>query len=128
MTEPTDETLLHGINLEGGRVTLDLQPPEDMIKVLVLSMRGMLGDAENYVEVHLVDHNEPDKRYLCTIQRCEKKTPHQLRQEAEAKATKLEEGIRSELEAFACWLSEFNLINANDTDPKRLIAEYWDLQ
>jgi hypothetical protein len=50
------------------------------VRLLGASMRNTLNGAKNYVQVELVDDRG---QMLCTIQRSEGKSPHQLRMEAE---------------------------------------------
>ena len=60
------------------------------VRLMAASMRESLSTAPNYVEMELFD----DKgRMVCTIQRREGKTPHQLRQQAENENKELREEL-----------------------------------
>jgi hypothetical protein len=70
--------------------------PRALVAQWVLASRGLLGSAENYVEIAM---EFPDRargeRYAFTVQRVGKLTPHQARQQAEAERDR----ARAELEA-----------------------------
>ena len=77
---------LQDIHARDGRLTLSLNT--DLQHVLAAGMVQMLGDAMNYVEMHLRDAD--GKEYILTAQRGERPTPHALRKMAEAQRDALE--------------------------------------
>ncbi|MDX2513880.1 hypothetical protein PV355_01695 [Streptomyces stelliscabiei] len=94
----TDGTLLKGLDIRDGVVTLETEPAREILLTLVASMRGMLDGygAENYleteitdadkkrkVELDLQDGQNPADSYTVTIQRRYRPTPHEFRQRAE---------------------------------------------
>ncbi|MFF7527293.1 hypothetical protein [Streptomyces pseudovenezuelae] len=96
-----DGTMLKALTVKDGMVCLDLEPATEMLKLFVATMRGVLHGygAENYVETEmqapsvsmdLRDSDTPYDSYTVTIQRREGTTPHQFRQQAEARVAELE--------------------------------------
>ena len=96
-----DGTLLRGLNIENGVATLEMEPAREILLTLVASMRTMLDShgAENYLETEitapsvsldLADGQNPHDAYTVTIQRRYRPTPHEFRQQAEARVTELE--------------------------------------
>lgn len=98
----TDGTLLKGLDIRDGVVTLETEPAREILLTLVASMRGMLDGygAENYleteitdtgkkpkVELDLQDGQHPADSYTVTIQRRYRPTPHEFRQLAERRIT-----------------------------------------
>ncbi|MYW46343.1 hypothetical protein [Streptomyces sp. SID161] len=95
----TDGTLLKGLNIENGVVTLETEPAREILLTLVAAMRTMLDGygAENYLETEIVadreqmvaldlqDGQNPQDSYTVTIQRRRRPTPHEFRQRAEAR-------------------------------------------
>lgn len=96
-----DGTLMRALTVKDGEVCLELEPATDMLKLFVATMRGVLHGygAENYVETEmqapaismdLRDSDTPYDSYTVTVQRREGTTPHQFRQQAEARVAELE--------------------------------------
>ncbi|WP_319052648.1 hypothetical protein [Streptomyces europaeiscabiei] len=94
----TDGTLLKGLDIRDGVVTLETEPAREILLTLVASMRGMLDGygAENYLETEITaadkkrkvaldlqDGQNPADSYTVTIQRRYRPTPHEFRQRAE---------------------------------------------
>lgn len=93
-----DGTLFKGLNIENGVVTLETEPAREILLTLVASMRQMLASygAKNYLETEIVTNNpsvtldlqdgqNPADSYTVTIQRRRRPTPHEFRQQAEAR-------------------------------------------
>lgn len=87
-----DDTHIRSMEFRNG-AELDLVPAQDMVAVWVATARTMLGDAPNYsetrvdfpaekVEMELKLAGEVD-RYVFTVQRAGKLTPHEARVKAE---------------------------------------------
>lgn len=107
-----DGTLLKALNIKDGVVTLETEPARELFLVLVASMREMLDSygAENYLETEITapsvsldmrDGENPRDAYTVTIQRRQRPTPHEFRQQAEARLTAVcNECDRIEEEAY----------------------------
>ncbi|MFI2620451.1 hypothetical protein [Streptomyces sp. NPDC018584] len=94
-----DQTMMRGLTIENGIVTLEAEPAREILLTLVASMRQMLDGygAENYLETEisapsvsldLQDGQNPVDSYTVTIQRRRRPTPHEFRQQAEAVITR----------------------------------------
>lgn len=92
----SDGTMMKALTVKDGEVCLELDPANDMLKVWVAAMRGILHGhgAENYVEhemhapavsMDLRDSDTPHDSYTVTVQRRERPTPHEFRLRAEAR-------------------------------------------
>ncbi|MFJ9771172.1 hypothetical protein ACIRVF_08005 [Kitasatospora sp. NPDC101157] len=91
-----NQTMLKGLNVQDGRVCLEIEPAREMLLILVASMREMLDDAgaENYltteatfppaVSLDLQDGQHPEDSYTLTVQRRHRPTAHDFRRRAEA--------------------------------------------
>jgi hypothetical protein len=101
----TDGTMLKGLDIQDGVVTLEAEPAREILLTLVAAMRTMLDsyDAKNYLETEITapsvsldlrDGQNPRDSYTVTIQRRERPTPHEFRQQAEARVAELEEELR----------------------------------
>jgi hypothetical protein len=87
-----------------GALHLSLIDPTGASQVLAETFAGLLDKykAENYVECQFIRPHD-DQVYTVTVQRPEGKTPHQLRQAAEAEVQRLREELaelRSERDAL----------------------------
>lgn len=110
-----DGTMLKGLDIKDGVVTLETEPAREILLTLVAAMRGMLDEygAENYLETEITapsvsldlrDGQNPRDSYTVTIQRRQRPTPHEFRQQAEAKlanAQKLVAGWKQASEEHA---------------------------
>lgn len=99
-----DDTHIRSMEFRNG-AELDLVPAQDMVAVWVATARTMLGDAPNYsetrvdlpaekVEMELKLAGELD-RYVFTVQRAGKLTPHEARVQAEAKLVEMQDLLGS---------------------------------
>lgn len=89
-----DQAALKGMTVEDGALVLELGPPRELVIAWVDAARKMLGDAENYSETRIDIPREAFSmeikaagefdRYVFTVQRAGKLTPHEARQAAEA--------------------------------------------
>lgn len=97
----TDGTMLRSLEVRDGVATLSLEPATEILKIFIASMRGVLDGygAENYLETEmqtpsvsmdLRDGDNPMDSYTVTIQRRTRPTPHEFRQQAEARVAELE--------------------------------------
>jgi hypothetical protein len=76
------------LRMENG--AFDLAVGGELVKHLALVITEWFrASAENYVEMTLDSKVEPFETYAVTVQRVDKKTPHQFRQEAEDKYAEL---------------------------------------
>lgn len=81
-----------GMTVEEGAVVLELGPPRALIIAWVDTARKMLGDAPNYSETRIdfpkfeqeIKAAGEFERYVFTVQRAGKLTPHEARRQAEA--------------------------------------------
>lgn len=89
-----DQARIRSMEIRGGTFSLSLEDAREMTAAYVATARTMLGDAENYsetrvdfptekVELELKLAGESD-RYVFTVQRAGKLTPHEARVKAEA--------------------------------------------
>ncbi len=92
---------IRSMEIRGGTFSLSLEDAREMTAAYVATARAMLGDAENYsetrvdfpsekVELELKLAGEVD-RYVFTVQRAGKLTPHEARVKAEAERDFLRE-------------------------------------
>lgn len=103
-----DQTALKGMTVDEGALVLELGPPRELVIAWVDAARKMLGDAENYSETRIdfpteavsmeVSAAGEFERYVFTVQRAGKITPHEARQRAEAELEQLRARL-AELEA-----------------------------
>jgi hypothetical protein len=86
---------LKGMSVEDGAALLELESPREIVIAWVWAARQMLGDAPNYSETRIdfPKHSMEVKaagevdRYVFTVQRAGKVTPHEARMAAEARIT-----------------------------------------
>lgn len=102
-----DQTALKGMTVEEGALVLELGPPRELVIAWVDAARKMLGDAENYSETRIDFPTEAVsmevsagefERYVFTVQRAGKVTPHEARRRAEAEVERLRARL-AEMEA-----------------------------
>ncbi|MEU1133544.1 hypothetical protein ABZ383_27430 [Streptomyces sp. NPDC005900] len=100
----SDGTMLKAITIENGVATIETEPARELFLVLVASMRQMLDSygAENYLETEITapsvsldlrDGQNPRDSYTVTVQRRQRPTPHEFRQQAETRVAELEEEL-----------------------------------
>lgn len=78
------ESRLISLGAEDGRATLKAAPAREIVAHWVMASRGLLADAKNYVEIEMDFPDRPNRtRYAFTLQRVGRRTPHQMRKEAE---------------------------------------------
>lgn len=103
-----DQTALKGMTVDEGALVLELGPPRELVIAWVDAARKMLGGAENYSETRIDFPTEAvsmevgaageSERYVFTVQRAGRLTPHEARQRAEAEVEQLRARL-AELEA-----------------------------
>lgn len=89
------ETGLKAMDFRNG-MSMELQPARDMVAHWVGAARAMLGDAPNYSETPVemvVKVAEEPQQYAFTLQRVGRITPHQARQQAEARVAELKQQL-----------------------------------
>ncbi|MFJ1900454.1 hypothetical protein [Streptomyces sp. NPDC088115] len=86
-----DGTMMRALTIKNGVATLELSEATEMVRIFAAGMRGVLDghDASNYVEMEMTD-GATGQGYTVTIQRRDGTTPHQFRQQAEARVAELE--------------------------------------
>lgn len=98
-----------------GAVNLELVPPRELALAWVRAARDLLGGAPSYSETPVAFSaasmtvgaaGEPE-RYILTVQRAGKITPHQARLEAEAERDKLASELAG-METMAVQTRDFN--------------------
>jgi hypothetical protein len=116
-----DGTLLKGLDIRDGVVTLETEPAREILLTLVASMRTMLDEygAENYLETEIVADNErkvaldlhdgqrPQDSYTVTIQRRRRPTPHEFRLRAE-------ENLATVMHVLTHWLDHQDELDTDD--------------
>lgn len=87
------EPIVKSINYEPGK-PFDIKISHPMVAALAASCVDLIRqtDAKNYVET-IFEHKETGERFHFIVQRADGKTPHELRVDAEFKATELEEQL-----------------------------------
>lgn len=96
-----DGTMLRALTIRDGVATLELAEATEMVRIFAAGMRGVLdgNGASNYVEMEMTD-GSTGQGYTVTVQRRECPTPHQFRQQAEARAEHLAATLREVLDTF----------------------------
>lgn len=94
MSDPTpphdqEEVRLRRMTIVGGVAEFEMVPPTSFASAFLASARGSLQGVENYVEYSMRDTTTAEK-FVVTVQRAGKLTPHQAREEAEAHAAALQ--------------------------------------
>ena len=81
------QTTISDIAIENNAITLEASTK--MVHIMAAQMATVLDghDAENYVEMQM--QHEDGRRFAVTVQRCEGKTPHEKRVEAESQLRQL---------------------------------------
>jgi hypothetical protein len=88
------ETYIRSMDFRNG-AAMDLEPSRAAVSLWVGAARGLLGDAPNYTEAEMeFGIAEDPQRYVFTVQKAGKMTPHQARKRAESEC----EELRAELE------------------------------
>lgn len=90
-----DQAQMKGLSAKDGTATLGVVPPHELVLAWVHAAREMLGEAPNYSEIRVgfprmemeIKAAEEWERYVFTLQRVGKTTPHEARQKAEARVT-----------------------------------------
>lgn len=85
-----DGTMMRSLTIKDGAATLELAEATEMVRIFAAGMRGCLDGhgASNYVEMEMTD-GATGQGYTVTVQRRECPTPHQFRQQAEARVVEL---------------------------------------
>jgi hypothetical protein len=89
------QTRLRELAYRDGTLHMELDAAHEIMIALVAAARTILGDAQNYVEMELKSAESLD-RFVLTIQRAGKLTPHEARLKAEAER----DALRAELDAL----------------------------
>lgn len=116
-----DQTALAGMSVEEGAAELDLRPPRELVIAWVHAARQMLGDAPNYAETRIdfpgvsmdVHAAGEPERYVFTVQRAGRLTPHEARRAAEAERDRLSDQVDAVIE-----LCEDAMRPPTATDPR----------
>lgn len=122
-----DQATLKGLSVEDGAAVLELGPPRELVIAWVDAARKMLGDAENYSETRIdfpaasmdVKAAGEWERYVFTVQRAGKLTPHEARKRAETERDELRAAVDAVQEVIDSWPGDSELIAAM----KRNIAD-----
>ncbi|WP_404974764.1 hypothetical protein [[Kitasatospora] papulosa] len=85
-----DGTMMRALTIRDGVATLELAEATEMVTIFAAGMRGVLDGhgASNYVEMEMTD-GKTGEGFTVTVRRRERPTPHELRQQADARADKL---------------------------------------
>jgi hypothetical protein len=96
-----DGTMMRALTIKDGVATLELAEATEMVRIFAAGMRGILDGhgASNYVEMEMTDGATGDA-YTVTVQRRSNPTPHQFRQQAEARSEQLAATLREVLATF----------------------------
>ncbi len=110
-----DQTQMKGLSVKDGTATLELVPPHELVLAWVEAARGMLGDAPNYSETR-IDFPKTEmevkaageyERYVFTLQRAGKLTPHEARKQAEAERDQLKTDLAAAVEQGQGWHAQW---------------------
>ncbi|WP_331731867.1 hypothetical protein OG298_45310 (plasmid) [Streptomyces sp. NBC_01005] len=96
-----DGTMMRSLTIKDGVATLELAEATEMVRIFAAGMRGVLDGhgASNYVEMEMTDGATGDA-FTVTVQRRSNPTPHQFRQQAEARAEQLATTLQEVLGTF----------------------------
>ncbi|MGW1433103.1 hypothetical protein ACWD6K_31345 [Streptomyces sp. NPDC002431] len=85
-----DGTMMRSLTIKDGVATLELAEAIELVRIFAAGMRGVLDGhgATNYVEMEMTD-GATGEGFTVTIRRRERPTPHELRQQAEARVEEL---------------------------------------
>ncbi|KQX27507.1 hypothetical protein ASD97_24715 [Streptomyces sp. Root63] len=83
-----DGTMMRALTIRDGVATLELAEATEMVRIFAAGMRGVLDGATNYVEMEMTD-GSTGEGFTVTVRRRERPTPHELRQQAEARVEEL---------------------------------------
>ncbi|KOG78736.1 MULTISPECIES: hypothetical protein [Streptomyces] len=83
-----DGTMMRALTIRDGVATLELAEATEMVRIFAAGMRGALDGATNYVEMEMTD-GSTGEGFTVTVRRRERPTPHELRQQAEARVERL---------------------------------------
>ncbi|WP_069885256.1 hypothetical protein [Streptomyces luteocolor] len=102
-----DETGLKSLDFRNG-VAMEIEPARELVAYWVGAARAMLGDAPNYTETPIemeVKVGESPERFAFVLQRVAPGalTPHEARQQAEARAERAEAAIERARRLAARW-------------------------
>lgn len=95
-TEEWAQLGLRSMHAEGGEYLLDLTARRELLHAIADTLCGTLDDASapNYVEIEVTRPNT-GQRFTLTIRRRERPTPHELRQQADAKLARVVEAVET---------------------------------
>ncbi|MFJ3283342.1 hypothetical protein [Streptomyces halstedii] len=98
-----DGTMMRSLTIRDGVATLELAEASEMVQIFAAGMRGVLDGhgASNYVEMEMTD-GQTGQGYTVTVQRRECPTPHQFRQQAEARVAELESQLAEHKKHAIC--------------------------
>lgn len=84
--EPPSVVAFRRVLVENGAVDVDLDVDPNVIATLYASLAKLLHDAPNYVEARVSIKPARERvPYVVTVQREDRPTPHELREQAEAR-------------------------------------------
>lgn len=98
-----DGTMMRALTIRDGVATLELAEATEMVRIFAAGMRGALNGATNYVEMEMTD-GATGEGFTVTIRRRERPTPHELRQQADARAAGLEARLANAHKLVSGWL------------------------
>lgn len=94
------QTLLSTMSIDQGALNIEVIPPREVVIHWVLAARNLLGTAENYSEtpVELPPSVEmgigtAGERYVVTVQRPGRLTPHEARRRAETERAQIRDAV-----------------------------------
>lgn len=97
-----DGTMMRSLTIRDGVATLELAEATELVTIFAAGMRGCLSGngASNYVEMEMTDRVNGDA-FTVTVQRRERPTPHEFRQQAEARVAELTAELEESQNALA---------------------------
>lgn len=94
------QTLLSKMSIDQGALEIDVVPPREVVIGWVLAARDLLGDAENYSETPVelppsveMSIGTAGERYVVTVQRPGRLTPHEARRQAETERDRIRDAV-----------------------------------
>lgn len=82
------------MSIDQGAVQIDVIPTREVVIAWILAARDLLGDAENYSETPVeIGIGTAGERYVVTVQRPGKLTPHEARRQAEAERDRIRDAV-----------------------------------
>ncbi|MFJ1782572.1 hypothetical protein ACIOKA_38335 [Streptomyces anulatus] len=112
-----DGTMMRSLTIRDGVATLELAEATEMVRIFAAGMRGALDGATNYVEMEMTD-GSTGEGFTVTVRRRERPTPHELRQQAEARVGELTAELAVARQLLGTMSEETHVVTDDSDDPE----------